>query len=103
MITQQNLPSMIFDALGSVSIRILRGLPIIGMPQPIVLAPESPFRIRSVVFPTITTINLHRSAVVIVEMIPLLVVAEKIIYRIVSRTRCPMIRPITPEPEPSSG
>ena len=84
MITQQDLPSIIFDALRSVSIRILRELPIIGMPQPIVLAPESAFRIRSVVFPTITTINLHRIAVVIVERIPLLVVAGKIIYRIVS-------------------
>ena len=95
MITQQNLPGVVLDALRSVSIRILRELPIIGMPQPVILAPESPFRIRSVVFPTITTINLHRIAVVIVERIPLLVVAGKIIYRIVSRTRCPMIRPIT--------
>ena len=95
MITQQDLPGVVLDALGPVSIRILRELPIIGMPQPVVLAPESPFRIRSVVFPTITTINLHRIAVVIVERIPLLVVAGKIIYRIVSRTRCPMIRPIT--------
>ena len=84
MITQQNLPSIIFDALRSVSIRILRELPIVGMPQPVVLAPESPFRIRSVVFPTITTIDLHRIAVVIVERIPLLVIAGKIIYRIVS-------------------
>ena len=95
MITQQDLPGVVLDALGPVSIRILRKLPIIGMPQPVVLAPESPFRIRSVVFPTITTINLHRIAVVIVERIPLLVVARKIIYRIISRTRCPMIRPIT--------
>ncbi|AFN46065.1 hypothetical protein HMPREF9154_2208 [Arachnia propionica F0230a] len=66
------------------SIRILRKLPIIGMPQPIVLTPESPFRIRSVMFPPITTIDLHRIAVVIVERIPLLIVAGKIIYRIVS-------------------
>ena len=35
-------------------------------------------------FPTITTIDLHRIAVVIVERIPLLIVARKIIYRIVS-------------------
>ena len=84
MITQQDFPGVVLDALGSVSIRILRELPIVGMPQPVVLAPEGAFRIRSVVFPTITTIDLHRIAVVIVERIPLLVVTGKIIYRIVS-------------------
>jgi len=34
------------------------------------------------VFPAITTINLHRIAVVVVERVPVLVIAGKIIYRI---------------------